>query len=282
MAFPRSAAKTAARALIAASLFCPIRAAAHEFWIEPLDYTVDVGGQMQARLKNGETFTGSTYPYLDEIFTRFDLATRAGVEPVAGRRGDDPAVNVTAQTGGLHTIVYSSRMYTVTYNSFEKFETFVRGKKLDRVLEEHAARGLPTDRVVESYYRYPKSLVKVGSGAGRDRAYGLPFELVAEINPYTAAAQDGVRVRLLYLGEPHPGADIQIFHYPTGSERAEKAHATTDRTGRATIPAFDGGPFLINAVHIRKPRPEGRAKGAVWESLWASMTYELRYDPARN
>ncbi|MEM7546517.1 MAG: DUF4198 domain-containing protein [Pseudomonadota bacterium] len=268
----RSLAKAAT---LVCGTFFAVSAAAHEFWVEPVAYQVDVGAPIEARLKNGENFKGSTYPYLDELFTRFDLVTRAGIEPVKGRRGDNPALNQATARGGLHVVAYDSRMYSLTYTNFEKFTNFVTSKKLGWVLEEHAKRGYREDKVVETYYRYPKSLIKVGSGAGRDKPVGQIFELVAEINPYSAAAKEGVRVQLLYEGVPFPDADIQIFHYPAGTEDAVKDHVTTDATGRATIPVFDGGPFLINATHIRDPRPEGVAKGAHWESIWASMTYEL-------
>ena len=261
-------------AKIASLAFFALPAAAHEFWVQPLDYAVDVGEPIQGVLKNGDMFKGPTYPYLDEWFSRFEVIDRKGATPVIGRRGDSPALNFKTERGGLHIVAYASTMYSLTYANFEKFAFFVRSKKLDWVLDAHAARGLP-DKVKETYSRYPKALVKVGSGAGRDRLVGMPFELVAEINPYSDAAKDGVRVRLYYEGEPYPGADVQIFHRPGDGEEVVKDHVTTDATGRAVIPAFDGGPFLINATMIREPRAEGAAKGAMWESLWASMTYEV-------
>ncbi|MEM7526016.1 MAG: DUF4198 domain-containing protein [Pseudomonadota bacterium] len=256
-------------ALVAANV------AAHEFWIDPIAYEVKVGAQIQAKLKNGQNFKGATYPYLDELCTLFDIADRSGVAPVEGRRGDSPALDVKAKRGGLHVVVYDSAMYELVYTEFEKFEAFVKEKKLDWVLDAHAEQGFPTDKVRETYYRYPKALIKVGSGAGRDALMGQPFELVAEINPYSDAAADGVRVRLYYEGEPFAGADIQIFHFPSGEDEAALDPVTTDATGRAVIPVFDGGPFLINATHLRAPRPEGAENGAHWESLWASMTYAL-------
>lgn len=272
----RSLAKTVHGLFSALIVACAAgAAAAHEFWVEPLAYQVAVGERIQAKLKNGENFKGTTYPYLDELFTRFEIVTRAGAAPVTGRRGDNPALDVKTARGGLHAVVYESKMYDLVYTDFAKFEAFVRAKKLDPILETHAEKGYPTDRVKETYYRYPKALVKVGSGAGRDGPTGQPFELVAEINPYSEAAKEGVRVRLYYEGAPHPFADIQIYHFPAGAEKAAKAHATTDATGRAVIPAFDGGPFLINATLLRPPRPEGVAVGAHWESLWATMTYEV-------
>lgn len=268
-------AKAFAALSVAAGALLGGPAQAHEFWIAPLDYTVDVGGMIEARLFNGSDFKGTAYPYIDNWFEAFEIVTRKGAEPVKGRNGDNPAVSQPAETGGLHVLAYDGTMNKLTYDSWEKFLEFVTSKKLDWVLEEHDKRGFPHEKVRESYYRYPKALVKVGSGAGRDSQTGLLFEFVAETNPYSEAAKDGVRVRLFYDGQPYPGADVQIFHFPEGAKEAVKDHVTTDATGRALIPAFDGGEFLINATLMRDPRPEGAAWGAMWESLWATMTYEL-------
>lgn len=255
------------------------RAAAHEFWIEPRDYTVDVGEVIEADLRNGMMFKGPTYPYLTSFFTDFVVIDSAGARKVEGRLGDSPAVQVKALRGGLHVFAYASTVNVVNYREFSKFEGFVRSKGLERILEEHQAKGYPTDRVKETYYRYAKSLVKVGSGAGRDRRVGFPIELVAEINPYSAAAAEGVRFRLYWKDAPLAHWDVQAFHYPPGAKEAVKTHLETDATGRVFVPADGGGEFLVNAVQITPPRAEDADKNAQWESVWASVTYEL--PPAR-
>lgn len=250
-------------------------ARAHEFWIEPRDYTVDVGGVIEGDLKNGQYFKGSTYPYIPRLFSQFVLVDRSGQSPVEGRTGDTPALSVEAQRGGLHVFAYASTTNVVNYATFEKFENFVKEKKLLNIAEDHKARGYPMEKFKETYYRYAKALVKVGSGAGRDKPIGMPIELVAEINPYSAAAKDGVRFQLLWRGAPLPDWDIQVFHFAPGAEDAELTHYRTDKTGRVVVPAGPGGEFLVNAVQIIDPRPEDKGHKAVWESLWASTTYEL-------
>lgn len=263
----------AAALLLAATLTGP--AAAHEFWIEPEAYDVAVGGEIEAQLKNGQFFKGVTYPYVPSYFSRFELVSRSGARPVAGRMGDNPALRVRAEEGGLHVAVYASNVNTVTYTDFAKFVAFVEEKGLGWVIDRHREEGLSEEKVLETYYRYAKALVKVGSGAGRDVAVGMPIELVAEINPYTAAAKDGVRVRLLFEGEGLPDWDVQVFRFPPGATEAVKTHVTTDKTGRALIPAYEGGEFLVNAVQIVKPRAADAGRNAQWESIWASLTYEL-------
>ena len=263
-----------AKALATTLIALPV--SAHEFWIDPEAYVLNVGDRIEARLRNGDNFKGSAYPYIDDFASRFELHTRRGGAPVRARNGDNPALDVKTEAGGLHVVVYDSAMYSLTYDNWEKFQKFIDSKpNLGWVYAEHEKRGFPREKIKEGYYRYPKALIKVGSGAGRDGPRGQLFELVAEINPYSDAARDGVRVQLLYEGAPFADTDIQIFHYPNGAEEAVKDHVTTDATGRAVIPVFDGGRFLINATHMREPRPEAAARGMMWESIWASLTYEL-------
>lgn len=260
--------------LCAAVLFAPL-AKAHEFWIEPVSYEVGVGDGIEGVLRNGEYFKGSSYPYVERIFTRFEVYDRAGGRPVQGRNGDTPALQVKTEKGGLHIAAYASTVQTVTYTEFERFQNFVDSKGLSRIIDQHRAEGLSEEKVVETYYRYAKALFKVGSGAGRDVKVGMPIELVAEMNPYTSAGKDGVRFRLYWLGEPLPDWDVQVFKKVGDASEGELTHYTTDKTGRVFVPAEGGGAFLVNAVQITKPRAADAARNAQWESIWASTTYRI-------
>jgi uncharacterized GH25 family protein len=262
--------------LMLASLSLASTVTAHEFWVEPLEFKVETGKPIVAAIRNGQNFKGSSYSFINERFTRFDLVDASGSREVKGRRGDVPAAKVKPTQGGLHAFAYASTMRTVNYKTYEEFETFLKSKGLDKVLAEHSELELKGEKVREAYYRFAKALVQVGDDYGDDRSTGLRFEFVAEINPYESANTEGLPVRLLYEGEPFADADIQIFHFENGSEIAVKHHVTSGADGRVLIPAYDRGRFLINAVHIIEPGEEELAKKAQWTTLWASLTYELR------
>lgn len=262
-------------ALLCAALLSAPLAKAHEFWIEPLSYSVAVGDRIEGVLRNGEFFKGSTYPYLLRHFTRFELYNRSGGAPVPGRNGDSPALQVKAEIGGLHIAAYASTVQTVTYTDFERFTGFVNSKGLGHIVDQHREEGLSEEKVIETYYRYSKALFKVGSGAGRDVKVGMPIELVAELNPYTSAGADGVRFRLYWLGKPLPNWDVQVFKKTAPADEGTLTHYTTDSTGRVFVPADGGGDFLVNAVQITKPREADAARNAQWESIWAATTYRI-------
>ncbi|MGB0505313.1 MAG: DUF4198 domain-containing protein [Pikeienuella sp.] len=256
-------------------LICAVPAQAHEFWLEPHDYSVAVGEEISADLKNGENFKGATYSYIPEQFSSFNVHTRKGTAPVPGRRGDYPALTMKATTGGLHVFAFASARNVIVYPNFEKFKKFATGVGLDWVIEQHIEREMPQERVREHYYRYAKALVKVGSGAGNDKFTGMPFELVAEINPYSSAAKKGVRLRLYQDGVPAPNFELQVFNFPPGQSKAVKTILHTDATGRALVPRGDGGEFMVNAVQILVPGTEDAAGGAQWTSIWATSNYSL-------
>jgi len=262
-------------ALLCAALLSAPLARAHEFWIEPLSYEARVGGKIEGVLRNGEFFKGSSYPFVERSFSRFEIYNRNGRQTVDGRNGDSPALQVKAEKGGLHIAAYASTVQTVTYTEFEKFKSFVDSKGLGHIVDQHREEGLSEEKVVETYYRYAKTLIKAGSGAGRDVKVGMPIELVAELNPYTSAGAEGVRFRLFWLGDPLPDWDVQVFKKSGGAETGDLEHYTTDSTGRVFIPADGGGDFMVNAVQITKPRPSDAARNAQWESIWASTTYRI-------
>lgn len=251
----------------------PVTASAHEFWIDPVDYSVPSGAALVATLRVGEAFSGAEQSYLERNFARFDMQCGGILEPVPGRSGDRPALNVGAPRDGLCVIVHQTRDYTLTYNKWQKFVNFVEHKDFSGVLAEHAARGLPDTGIVELYSRYAKSLIAVGDGAGSDAEVGLLTEIVAEANPYTDDVTGGLPVRVLFDGAPRGDAQVELFARPPEGKVEVTLHRT-DAEGRVTLPVQSGYTYLVDAVVLR-PREAQAEKDPVWESLWASLTFAV-------
>ncbi len=244
---------------------------AHEFWIEPVDFSIPAGGKLQARVRVGQEMKGNSLPLSPQSFEQFDVTSGDVTRPVYSRIGDDPAVNEPLEDDGLVILSCVSTDSQITYSEAGKFENFLAYEGIDWVLEEHRRRQLPAQGFSEGFQRFAKSLVQVGGGAGKDRPLGLLFELVAETNPYTAPDSDIV-VQLLWQGEPFGNAQINVFRRLAGV--VERTAVTTDVTGHASIPrGLGAGVYLLNAVHMIEPPPSD--DDIVWKSLWASMTFEI-------
>lgn len=261
--------------LVLGFLWLPPALLAHEAWLEPVNFTVKTGDNLQAHLKVGQMMEGDTYAYYPNNFERFDITVAGVTQPLKPRFAQSPAADQPTLASGLHVLTYQSKPSTLRYKERAKFESFLKNEGIEWVLAAHKQRDLPALDFIELYKRYSKSLIKVGDGAGQDQAMGMPFEWVVETNPYATGDVNAVTAQLLFQGKPFADSYVVVFRKKDGA--VEKRTYRTDTEGRVAVPVGEGGRFLINSVHMVEPTPEevGKKQGD-WLSMWASVTYEVR------
>lgn len=257
----------------AVGALCAGPLAAHEFWIDPVETVITPGGTLEANLRVGENLKGASYSYVPRNFTRFDIVTGDSTAQVPGRAGDTPALNMAAPGDGLAVVVHVTRDYSLTYTEWQKFLNFAKHKDFEWAVEEHRNRGLSEERFKERYSRHAKSLIAVGDGAGADRAVGLETEIVALANPYTDDLSAGLPVRVLYNGAIRADAQVELFERNAAGEVAVRLYQT-DAEGVAVLDVSPGHFYLADHVVLRALDP-GAEDDAVWESLWASVTFSV-------
>lgn len=261
-------------ALAAVAVCAAGTAAAHEMWIEPLDYTVAVDGRLEARLVNGQHFDGGEVAYFSDRVARFEVITGGNATTVTPRLGDRPALNLAAPAEGLAVVVYQSSGDRLTYDNYAVFARFAEHKDFDGIHRRHHDRGLPDADFTEFYTRYAKALIAVGDGAGADARAGLETEIVARANPYTDDLSGGLPVQV-FLGDA-PRADVQVELFDKAADGTVRiTYHRTDAEGIAVLPVQPGHSYLVDAVVIREPDAALAATGAVWETLWAALTFAV-------
>jgi uncharacterized GH25 family protein len=243
---------------------------AHDFWIEPSSFRPQTGARVAVRLRVGEGLRGDPVPRDPGQIERFVTAGPEGEAGVPGVPGGEPAGWVSPASPGLRWIVYDSGHSSLALGA-AKFERYLGQEGLERIRRLRASRGQSGVPAREIYSRCAKSLLAVGdrAGAGFDRVLGLELELVPEKNPYLLKAGETLPVRLLYHGKPLEGALVTAL--PQGAPDA-RVSSRSDRRGHADLRLDRPGLWLVKAVHMVSA-PAG--SGADWESLWASLTFEL-------
>ena len=246
---------------------------AHEFWLEPLAYQVDTNGKLSAHVVNGQDFDGTKLPFVPQRFAHFQVFADGKSAKVTGRVGDLPALGQDPLAEGLNVVAYQARNATVDYETWEKFDKFLKHKDLGNQLATHEALGLPLTGFKEVYSRYSKTLIGVGSGAGSDKRVGLVTELVALTNPYTDDLSGGMQVQLFYNRDVRANEQVEVFEKsPSGAVKITTLR--TNGQGIATVPVKSGHSYMLDAVVLRKPAARLAADtGAVYETLWANLTF---------
>ncbi len=248
---------------------------AHEFWIEPTQYKVEENTSLEAYLRNGENFKGSSIAYIEANTSRFDVVTEEHTDKVAARSGDNPALKMQSLQPGLNIVVHQSSASVLSYTKWEKFQRFADHKDFPDILARHRARSLPESKFKEAYTRFSKSLIAVGGGAGKDIETGLEIELVALQNPYTDDLSEGLRVVGFYKNRIRANAQIELFEKSPKDEVNVTLHRTNDQ-GVVVLPVKPSYSYLVDMVVLREPSDQlAMKKRVVWESLWASLTFAV-------
>ena len=254
--------------LLLLSLLIATPISAHEFWIDPKAFQIENGEPVIADIRVGENFKGGAQAFLPRRIARFAIVSGRTIYPVKSTVGDRPALNMEAPEG-LAIIVHETRDASLTYREWEKFVKFDTHKDLGAV-EAHLSQGLPQTDFEESYRRFAKSLVAVGSGAGSDLPVGMRTELVALANPYTDDLSAGLPVLLLYEGQPRVDEQIEIYERAPSGEIVVSL-VRTDTQGRASVPVKPGHVYQLDAV---KAIP-GERDGVAWHTMWANLTFAV-------
>jgi uncharacterized GH25 family protein len=272
---------------------------AHEMWLEPLNYEIAAGDKLLANEKVGQDFKGNNYAYLHSSYQRLNYTINGKTHLLSPRLGSLPAIQTNIQEEGLLILSAMTTRSKLTYKDRKIFEKFLNAEGLEWVFKAHKDRNLPESGFAEVYRRFPKSLVKVGNGLGQDKPLGMPLEWVALTNPYEI--KGSIKLQLLSEGKPYAGIKVNVFNKftkePSSSEATFKetvnktikskttenktkndvVHTSyfTDEKGILNLPLKENSKYLINAVKMIEPDTETSHKyNAVWESLWASMTFQ--------
>ena len=243
---------------------------AHDFWIEPSSFRPAAGSELAVSLRVGEHFRGDPVPRVDPKIVKFVLSSAAGEMPIGGLPAVDPAGLVRVVSPGLAVIGYRSQRTAITLEA-DKFEKYLADEGLDAVLKARKTRGEQAKPGNEVYSRCAKALIAVdGAGkSGFDRALGFTAEIVAESNPLALHAGDSMRVRVLHEGAPLAGALVKAIAL---DDPDNTLTARSGKDGRAAFRLARKGVWLVKTVHMV---PAPKETGADWESLWASLTFEI-------
>jgi hypothetical protein len=255
-------------ALAALLIAAPL--SAHDFWIEPSTFRPAVGTTVSVGLRVGVNFHGDPVPRNPAMIVMFDCVSASGERPVVGRSGDEPAGRVRIDAPGLALIGYRSRNTPLSLEA-SKFEEYLREEGLENIIAVRAKRGDSAKPSRELFSRSAKALLSTpgGPATGYDRSLGLQLELIPEKDPYALAPGAELPVRLVYAGKPLSG--VLVAALPREAPES-KVEGRTDRQGRVRLRLASGGVWLVKAVHMVAAANPAEAE---WESLWASLTFEI-------
>ena len=266
--------RLAIAAAIAVTFFTQTSVHAHEYWIEPLNFSPAIDEQVAANLKVGSNLKGQELSYVPQFTVDYRLTDQNGTRQLEGKAGDRPALVFTPERPGLNVISYVSSANRITFQEWEKFNEYLTTQGMTDIAQRHVQRGLPQSGFAERYSRYVKSLIDVGSEqTGQDKLVGMKIELLALSNPYALDDGDELTVQLYFQGTPLGDHQVSIFSQDQARQgELEITRVRTNENGKVSFTLHSGEMYVINAIKMVDVEDQ---QNLVWESFWGSLTFNM-------
>lgn len=269
--------KIAAAALFAALAAFPHAARAHDFWIEPSRWFVENGAAIEPTLRVGhveEHAHWSGGP--DRIVSLRRISeggagdVRAGLSYDATKRRWSGAVSF--DNPGVYALALETND-AISVLPPDKFNAYVAEEGLTPARRARASAGAQNAPGRERYSRRAKALVFVEGAAAEalPPLAGHVLELAPLESPYALAADEPLRLKVLFEGQPLAGASVKLESLTSALLPALRQIA--DGSGRVVFPIPKRGAWKASVVWTR---PVADDKAAEFSTVFASLSFSFR------
>jgi hypothetical protein len=236
---------------------------AHDFWLEPHQYTAAEGKKISIDWRIGDQFAGDNLVYLPDTVERMSLTHAGQTQSLSSRFASKPAIKISSTLAGSSIITLESIDFDVEYDSWEGFKSFVEKEEIGYDLPQSGE--LP---VRERYRRYAKTIVTSDGESIVDQRTGLTFEWVLQDVSDTEA-----RAQLWYGDQPASDFVVKVFRKPLGKKKGvEPEFFRTDADGFFVLTGLETEQeILLNSIALSFDANEEYP----WYSEWASMTFAV-------
>ena len=266
----------ASRVLLAVGFVGALAAAAlaHDFWIDAERHRFAKGDTVPLPLRVGDSYPGEAVPRDDLRIEKFVVIGPDGEAPVKGEDKKDPAGSVTLDKEGVYVVAFRNKRRSIELEA-AKFEAYLREEGLEHVAKLREERKETDKPGREVYSRCAKSLLRAGETAseGFDRVAKLRCEIVPETNPFAAAPGDALTFKVLF---DEKALERGLVVARSKAEPEHTVSARTDAAGRVKLTLDRAGVWMVKCTHMV---PAPAETGMDWESVWASLTFDIAKKP---
>lgn len=227
-------------ALAALALTVSSAAAAHSFWLEPQEHSLEPGQELRVDFKVGDT--GEVADHWALYWERIASLRLFGPD---GATDQQRAVITTTRAEPGHAVLgyLQPGSYILAFESnpsfsdleAERFNNYVEHVGLTAIAEYRERLGLTGEAGTELYSRRAKTLLQVGNAPTTNVTVpiGQTLEIVPTVHPLSVGAGEPFQMMVLWRGEPLAGALMQVSPLDASAEIQE---FTSDEHGLVTIP----------------------------------------------
>jgi uncharacterized GH25 family protein len=247
--------------------------AGHDLYLKPEAFRLASGTKSTVAFHNGDDFPNSAAAPTLARLREVNVVTAAGKQPMTNLRQQDKIAlaDFTAPSDAAFLLT------THTIPNFielqpKEFEDYLKHEHLDTVVEWRAKNSESAKPGRERYSKYVKSILHTGvPDASVTKPVGFPVEFVPLVDPASLKKGQRLRVRVLLRGQPLAGTHVEAQSFFEGKVK-ERQLGRTNAAGEMEIPLDTPGFWKLHTIRMERLTGDQEAD---WESLWASLTFEV-------
>ena len=251
-------------------------AGAHDFWLVPDAFRIAANSEVVVRGQTSSAFPTTLSAVTPDRVTEARLVGAADDERITAlsTRDNSLVLRHRPKTSGQKVVAVAVGWRSVNETA-AGFRKYLVGEGAEAALKHYDRTGqLPTADIVRRYAKYGKTLVEVGDGPRAfDRVIGHPLEFIPLSDPNAAIVGSGLRMRLMFLGQPLAGARLHAGLAPSAGKKTPEVSLTTSADGVVSVPVDAAGLWNVRTIHV-VPSPSGA--GANWDVHWATLVYSVK------
>lgn len=248
---------------------------AHDLYLLPDRFHVAPQSTLRVAFHNGDAFPESEAAAHIDRLKDAQLRSATSTSPVHGLKvaGKRVLGSVVVPAGSGTLLVSVHTVPNFIELAPDKFLAYLEEEGLSSVIAWRSQHGEEKKPGRERYSKFAKSLLL--SGTPDDfykQALDFPIEIIPESNPYALHAGGELPVRVLFRGKPAAGTQLEAAWANNGKSKTMVV-GRTDAEGRIRVPLTAAGKWRLHSLKMERCADPAAAD---WESVWASLTFEIR------
>lgn len=254
-------------------------AAAHTFWLEPVQHDPQPEEEVRVAFRVGDAGDSSDWGLYWERIAALRLYGPDGViDQQRAVRTTGPGERGTARVSiaepGNYVLGFES-IPSLSDLEAEQFNRYVEHEGLRAIAAHREASARTSVRGTELYSRRAKALFQVGEGQAGDVTLpiGHTLEIVPLSSPFSMTEGEILTLQVLWRGEPLEGASLAVVRPFAGNDVQT---LITDAQGKASFALKHGSRYLLSTVWGVPAPNDARAD---YFTIFASLTFPSAHLP---
>jgi uncharacterized GH25 family protein len=260
-------------AILAQPLFTAGIATAHDYWLSPGSFALELGDTCTVHLLVGDRLEPEIErPFQKNITTRYEWLARSTSRDLRNVFPDStlPVLRLPVEKEETVLLVMD-RDFVVVETTYGRFREFLEHEENGALLTEVSTESDDTP-MRRRYARNLKALLNLASRDSEglhDHKVDQTLEILLLQDPLELKVGDSLEIKVLFEGEPLQHELVRFF--VGGENELVTAETTrTNRAGVASIRVDHAGLYVVRVGHVK--RCEG-CDEADWDTYYATFSF---------